>query len=119
MLCRQTFGAILGDVVGVRDRRGLRRLRRASVQLVVVGRFDVDRRLPVVVQVPQGRRPHVVVRRRRHFPVAGEHRRVGFHHVAGERGAEVAEPAQDAAVHVAVDVLYHRDLVDLKHTGRS
>lgn len=64
MLCRQAFGAVLGDVVGVRDRRRLRGLRRTVVELMVVGRrLNVDRRLPVVVQVPQRRRPYVMRRR--------------------------------------------------------
>lgn len=54
MLCRQTFCAVLSDVIGVRYGRRLRRLGGASVELMVIsGRLDIDGRLPVVVQVPQ------------------------------------------------------------------
>jgi len=111
MLCSQTFGAVLRDVVGVRYRRGPRRLRRAVVELMLVGRLDVDRWLAVVVQVPERRRPYVMGRRR-HLPV-GRDPLFGFHHVAGETATEVAESAQNAVVHVAVHVLYHGDLVHL------
>lgn len=119
MLCGQTLGAVLGDVIGVRYGRGLRRRRRRAVVhlVVVVGRLDVDGGLPVEVQVPQRRRSHVM-RRRRHFAV-GRDAGFGFHDVAGKSAAEVAEPAQDAVVHVAVHVLYHRDLVDLKGGGEK
>lgn len=99
-------------MIGVRYRRRLWRLRRAVVELMVVGRLDVDRRLPVVVQIPQGWRPHVMMRRRRHLLV-GRYARLRFHHVARKRSSEVTETAQDAVVHVTVDVLYHRYLVDL------
>lgn len=117
MLCGQTLGTVLWDVIGVRYRRGLWRLRRAVVNLMVVGRLDVHRRLPVVVQVPQGRRSHVMMRRRRHLLV-GRHARLRFHHVAGKWSREVSEPAQNPVVHVTVDVLYHRNLVDLWKTIR-
>lgn len=105
----------------MRYRRRLRRLGCAVVELMVVGRLDVDGCLPVVVQVPKWRCPYVVGRwrrRRRHDVVllVGRDARLLFHHVARERsaGAKVAEPAQNAIVDVAVDVLDHRYLVDLK-----
>lgn len=127
MLCRQAFGAVLGDVIGVGHWRRLRgRLRSAAIvelMMVVVvggGRFHVDgggRGLPVEVQVPQRRRPYVMVGRRWRLFLVVRRRGSGFlfHHVtaAGKRAAEIAEPAKDSAVDVAVDVLDHRYLVDL------
>lgn len=118
MLCRQTFGAVLSDVIGVRNGRRLGRLGRAIVELMVVrGRLDVDGRLPVVVQVPQRRRPDVMGRRR-HLLVVGDSRFL-FHHFRKGRAAEATEPAQDSVVDVAVDVLDDRYLVDLNKTDKN
>lgn len=107
MLCGQTFGAVLRDVVTVRYRRRLRRL--------VISGLDVDRRLPVVVQIPQRRRTHVVMRgRRRHVLLVGRDTRFRFHQVARERGTEISESAQETVSDVTVHVLYYRYLVDLQ-----
>lgn len=108
-------------MICVRYRRRLRRLGCAVVELMVFGGLDVDGGLPVVVQVPKRRCPNVMGRwrrRRRHDVVllVGGDARLLFHHVTreGDAAAEVAEPAQNAIVDVAVNVLDNRYLVDLK-----
>lgn len=121
MLCSQTFGAVLGNVVCVRYRWWLWRLVFASVELMVVGGLMVGGCLPIIVQVPKRRCPHVMGRRRRRrrhdvvLFVDGDARLL-FHHIARKRTttSEITKSTKNAIVDVAVNVLDYRYLVDLK-----
>jgi len=94
----------------------------AVVELMVVGGLMVDGCLPIIVQVPKRRCPHIVMgrrrRRRRHDVVlfVGGDALLLFHHIARKRTAtaEITKSTENAIVDVAVNVLDYRYLVDLK-----